>query len=84
MFVSRFRCLLYSAGLPSQTRLSLHTMPGQCGAPKSNLAKLRKKTGYSLSLCKQALEKHENDLTKAHEWLKVETATSIMSLCQTI
>lgn len=39
--------------------------------PKSNLAKLRKNTGYSLSLCKQALEKNEQDFDKALSWLKV-------------
>jgi translation elongation factor EF-Ts len=29
---------------------------------KSSLAKLRKNTGYSFSRCKEALEKHDNDL----------------------
>jgi len=29
---------------------------------KSGLAKLRKATGYSFSKCKEALEKHQNDI----------------------
>jgi len=37
----------------------------------SPLGELRKKSGYSLSLCKEALAKNENDVTKAFEWLDV-------------
>ncbi|XP_043287705.1 elongation factor Ts, mitochondrial isoform X4 [Venturia canescens] len=37
---------------------------------KSLLAKLRKKTGYTFSNCKKALELHNNDLAKAESWLK--------------
>ncbi|XP_043475854.1 elongation factor Ts, mitochondrial [Leptopilina heterotoma] len=37
---------------------------------KSLLAKLRKKTGYTFSNCKKALELHQNDLEKAEVWLK--------------
>nr|ACO15630.1 Elongation factor Ts, mitochondrial precursor [Caligus clemensi] len=37
---------------------------------KSPLAKLRKKTGYSLSICKKALDQNEQNLDKAMEWLK--------------
>ncbi len=44
---------------------------GQAAKTKSALAKLRKKTGYSLSLCKQALEANEQDVARAQEWLKV-------------
>ena len=44
---------------------------GGLQAPKSALAKLRKKTGYSLSLCKKALEQHEQDVVQAEAWLKV-------------
>lgn len=40
-------------------------------AVKSNLAKLRKKTGYTLSLCRQALETTNQDLAKAEQWLNV-------------
>jgi hypothetical protein len=42
-------------------------------ATKSPLAKLRKSTGYSLSLCKKALDTTNQDVAKAQEWLKVET-----------
>ncbi|XP_019853490.1 PREDICTED: elongation factor Ts, mitochondrial-like [Amphimedon queenslandica] len=36
----------------------------------SPLAVLRKKTGYQLSKCKEALSLHNNDLSLAEEWLK--------------
>ncbi|XP_018329208.1 elongation factor Ts, mitochondrial [Agrilus planipennis] len=38
-------------------------------AEKSLLATLRKKTGYTFSNCKKALELNNNDLTKAESWL---------------
>jgi translation elongation factor EF-Ts len=41
---------------------------------KSSLASLRKKTGYSLSLCKQALAETDYNLDKAEKWLEVEIA----------
>ncbi|XP_002733702.1 elongation factor Ts, mitochondrial-like [Saccoglossus kowalevskii] len=37
---------------------------------KSNLAKLRKKTGFSFANCKKALNKFENNLEQAESWLK--------------
>jgi len=37
---------------------------------KSDLAKLRKKTGYSLSICKKALGETNQDLGLAEKWLK--------------
>ncbi|XP_031618985.1 elongation factor Ts, mitochondrial [Contarinia nasturtii] len=37
---------------------------------KSPLAELRKKTGYSLLNCKNALGLHGNDVAKAEQWLK--------------
>ncbi|XP_014467794.1 PREDICTED: elongation factor Ts, mitochondrial [Dinoponera quadriceps] len=37
---------------------------------KSLLAKLRKKTGYTFTNCKKALELHENDVQKAEKWLR--------------
>ncbi|XP_034943364.1 elongation factor Ts, mitochondrial [Chelonus insularis] len=43
---------------------------------KSLLAKLRKKTGYTFSNCKKALELHDNDFGKAEAWLK-EQATAL-------
>ena len=36
----------------------------------SPLALLRKKTGYQLSKCKEALSLHNSDLSLAEEWLK--------------
>ncbi len=56
-------------GCPTGQRL-LHSA-NSTSAPKSALAKLRKKTGYSLSLCKQALEANEQDVARAQNWLKV-------------
>lgn len=38
-------------------------------ATKSNLAKLRKKTGYTFANCKKALDLNDNDLVKAEKWL---------------
>ncbi|XP_071942617.1 elongation factor Ts, mitochondrial-like [Antedon mediterranea] len=38
-------------------------------AEKSNLAKLRKKTGFTFVNCKNALKQFNNDLAKAEEWL---------------
>jgi len=35
----------------------------------SPLAELRKKSGYSLTLCKDALAKNENDVARAFQWL---------------
>jgi len=37
---------------------------------KSDLAKLRKQTGYSLSICKKALGENGNDFDLAVKWLK--------------
>lgn len=37
---------------------------------KSDLAKLRKKTGYTLSLCKKALSESGNNIELAENWLK--------------
>jgi len=36
----------------------------------SELGKLRKKTGYSLSICKKALSESNNDVAVAEKWLK--------------
>ncbi|KOB73994.1 Elongation factor Ts, mitochondrial [Operophtera brumata] len=48
---------------------SLHTGPVCRAAESSLLAKLRKKTGYTISNCKKALEMHKNDSDKAETWL---------------
>lgn len=39
-------------------------------AEKSALATLRKKTGYTFTNCKKALEMHNNDLKEAETWLQ--------------
>ncbi|XP_049887475.1 elongation factor Ts, mitochondrial isoform X2 [Pectinophora gossypiella] len=47
----------------------LHTSPLCRAAESSLLAKLRKKTGYTIANCKKALEMHNNDSDKAESWL---------------
>ncbi|XP_030025077.1 elongation factor Ts, mitochondrial isoform X2 [Manduca sexta] len=47
----------------------LHTSPVCRAAESSLLAKLRKKTGYTIANCKKALEMHNNDSDKAEAWL---------------
>ncbi|XP_074602350.1 elongation factor Ts, mitochondrial [Brevipalpus obovatus] len=42
-------------------------------AASSNLAKLRKRTGFAFTLCKKALELNQNDLEQAELWLKEES-----------
>lgn len=49
----------------SQTIVLSQTKSGS----SSNLFKLRKSTGYALSKCKEALEKHSNNLEEATNWL---------------
>lgn len=48
----------------------IHTGRSCWAAEKSLLASLRKKTGYTFSNCKKALELHNNDLVQAEKWLK--------------
>ncbi|XP_046675991.1 elongation factor Ts, mitochondrial isoform X2 [Homalodisca vitripennis] len=50
--------------------IHLTTTRVMMGASKSNLAKLRKKTGYPFGNCKKALEVNNNDLEKAEKWLE--------------
>ncbi|XP_050309827.1 elongation factor Ts, mitochondrial isoform X2 [Anthonomus grandis grandis] len=47
-----------------------HTSITKLAVEKSALAALRKKTGYTFANCKKALEMHNNDVTKAEQWLK--------------
>ncbi|XP_063617396.1 elongation factor Ts, mitochondrial isoform X2 [Cydia splendana] len=47
----------------------LHTSPLCRAVESSLLAKLRKKTGYTIANCKKALEMHKNDSEKAETWL---------------
>jgi len=48
----------------------IHTSCPVTAEAKSDLAKLRKNTGYSLSICKKALGESNNDLGLAEKWLK--------------
>ncbi|KAG7169015.1 Elongation factor Ts-like [Homarus americanus] len=50
----------------------LHMCQALYVVDKGHLAKLRKRTGFSISNCKKALEMHSNDLEKAEVWLKAE------------
>jgi len=60
--------------LPFSICCKLHTFPSLSQAAaataKSSLGKLRKKTGYSLSTCKKALEETNHDIVKAEAWLQ--------------
>ena len=38
-------------------------------APKSNLAKLRQRTGFPISKCQDALTQNSNELEAAEKWL---------------
>lgn len=46
-----------------------HTTTVNPATEKSLLATLRKKTGYTFTNCKKALEMHNNDLKQAETWL---------------
>ncbi|KAM4588505.1 elongation factor Ts, mitochondrial [Odontesthes bonariensis] len=48
---------------------SLHTGCQLLAADKALLMKLRKGTGYTFTNCKKALEKFDNDITQAENWL---------------
>ncbi|XP_018306287.1 elongation factor Ts, mitochondrial isoform X1 [Mycetomoellerius zeteki] len=63
--------LMSKSMIPAQIFRLIHTNGLLWQATnKSLLAKLRKKTGYTFTNCKKALELHENDLDKAEKWLK--------------
>lgn len=47
-----------------------HVSANHLESSKGLLGKLRKKTGYSFTNCKKALEANENDLDKAEKWLR--------------
>lgn len=53
---------------------SVNLMFSRLASSDSNLARLRKKTGLAFSLCRQALEMHQQDLEAAESWLKAEAA----------
>ncbi|KAJ1526264.1 hypothetical protein ONE63_009419 [Megalurothrips usitatus] len=48
------------------------TSPSTWNTSKNQLAKLRKKTGYTFANCKKALDMHNHDLEKAEKWLHAE------------
>lgn len=50
----------------------LHVGQRLAAVNKTNLAKLRKRTGFTITNCKIALEKNDNDINKAEEWLQAE------------
>lgn len=45
---------------------NVHTNEAKWAIEKSLLAKLRKKTGYTFTNCKKALEMHDNDISKVY------------------
>ena len=51
-------------------RLGLRLSRFYSSVSSSPLAVLRKKTGYQLSKCKEALSLHNSDLSLAEEWLR--------------
>ncbi|XP_045470084.1 elongation factor Ts, mitochondrial isoform X2 [Harmonia axyridis] len=53
----------------------LHTSKQVFTAEKSSLATLRKKTGYTISNCKKALQLHNYDLVTAEKWLHEQAQT---------
>ncbi|KAF5288624.1 hypothetical protein FQR65_LT11995 [Abscondita terminalis] len=53
----------------------LHLNSSCWASEKSLLASLRKKTGYTFTNCKKALELHNNDLAKAEDWLHKQAQT---------
>ncbi|CAK1544201.1 unnamed protein product [Leptosia nina] len=59
----------YKAKMIFQLVRSFHTSLSFRAAESSLLAKLRKKTGYTIANCKKALEMHNNDTDKAEAWL---------------
>jgi len=57
-------------GSANQSLANFHWTAAVSASSKSDLAALRKKTGYSLSICKKALSENNNDLKSAERWLK--------------
>ncbi|XP_044267880.1 elongation factor Ts, mitochondrial [Tribolium madens] len=53
----------------------VHLQGPYLAAEKSLLATLRKKTGYTFSNCKKALELHNNDIKQAETWLRQQAQT---------
>lgn len=59
---------LYNQAVAGQLGM-LHTS-SILSSSKSDLAQLRKKTGYSLSICKKALSENNDDIGLAEKWLR--------------
>lgn len=53
----------------------IHTGRVALSGKSSPLFKLRQKTGLAYNLCREALEKHQNDLDQAEAWLKAQELT---------
>ncbi|KAM6927439.1 elongation factor Ts, mitochondrial [Xenentodon cancila] len=66
-----FRTVLRDAakGKVCQHVQLFHSGPQLLSADKALLMKLRKSTGYTFINCKKALEKFDNDITQAENWL---------------
>lgn len=65
--------MLKNAGMTKMNSARLfHACKVLAAVDKGALAKLRKKTGFTLSNCKKALVEHENDIEKAEAWLQTE------------
>ncbi|XP_077583141.1 elongation factor Ts, mitochondrial [Stigmatopora nigra] len=67
-----FSCLVrnLTINVSKVSRQTLHTgCPRLMATDKNLLVKLRKSTGYTFINCKKALEKFDNDVAQAEEWL---------------
>lgn len=65
--------ILRNTGLTKMNSARLfHACKVLAAVDKGALAKLRKKTGFTLGNCKKALVMNENDIEKAEAWLKTE------------
>lgn len=58
----------------SSTR-HIHTAPVNFSARQSPLFELRQKTGLAYNLCREALNKHQNDVVQAQAWLEAQALT---------
>uniref|UniRef100_A0A6G1SKL4 Elongation factor Ts, mitochondrial n=1 Tax=Aceria tosichella TaxID=561515 RepID=A0A6G1SKL4_9ACAR len=66
--------MLNLTGLLMTTRMFgqrlMHSSAIRLSAEKSPLFKLRQRTGLAYNLCREALNKHDNDVDEAEAWLK--------------
>ncbi|XP_045179390.2 elongation factor Ts, mitochondrial-like [Mercenaria mercenaria] len=61
----------WTSGLQSVRLLTVQT-DAKVAVDKAMLSKLRKKTGYPMINCKQALEQFNNDIKQAESWMREE------------